>query len=105
MPARFIPRAMSLSFKYSGQFFRARMPVLITNAVLRAWQLAPHQKQFCATLAAAQNNAAAQYNLGYMYEQGEGVTKNSIQAQEWYGKACDNGNQDGCDGYKILNLQ
>ena len=36
---------------------------------------------------AAQNNAAAQYNLGVMYEQGHGMAKNEQLATGWYYKA------------------
>ena len=38
-----------------------------------------------------------------MYENGEGVRQNIFEAKEWYGKACDNGDQDGCDAYARLN--
>lgn len=40
-----------------------------------------------------------------MYNQGIGVESDSKEAKEWFGKACDNGNQDGCDEYKKLNLK
>ena len=52
---------------------------------------------------ANQGDATAQYNCGVMYYQGKGVRQNIATAKEWFGKACDNGNQDGCDGYRILN--
>ena len=38
-----------------------------------------------------------------MYHQGIGIRKNIAIAKDWYGKACDIGNQDGCDGYRMLN--
>ena len=53
--------------------------------------------------AAAQGEASAQYNLGHLYNRGSGVRLNKIQAQEFYGQACDNGKQEGCDEYKKLN--
>lgn len=52
--------------------------------------------------AAAQGNAAAQYNLGAMYAEGQGVRQDRALAQEWLGKACQNGNQDGCDNDQRL---
>ena len=52
---------------------------------------------------AAAGDAKAQVNLGLMYNAGEGVRKNKSTAKEWFGKACDNGNQAGCDSYRLLN--
>ena len=45
----------------------------------------------CYRKAAKQRNAAAQYNLGQMYEYGEGVFKDSRQAAKWYRKAAEQG--------------
>ena len=52
---------------------------------------------------AAAGDATAQFNLGVMYEFAKGVCKNKSTAKEWFGKACDNGNQAGCDSYRLLN--
>lgn len=52
---------------------------------------------------ANQGDAFAQYHLGVLYYQGEGVSRNIIIAKEWSRKACDNGEQKGCDSYKILD--
>ena len=38
-----------------------------------------------------------------MYANGEGVRQNYKIAKEWFGKACDNGLQQGCDAYRELN--
>lgn len=54
-------------------------------------------------LAASQCVAAAQFNLGVMYYNGQGVRQNKKIAKEWFGKACDNGEQGGCDAYRRLN--
>lgn len=54
-------------------------------------------------LSAEQNQPHAQSNLAIMYENGYGVRQNIEEAKEWYGKACDNGNQNGCDKYRELN--
>ena len=54
---------------------------------------------------AKKGDAKAQYNLGIMYDNGEGVRQDKKRAKEWFGKACDNGFQIGCDEYKKLNQQ
>ena len=55
--------------------------------------------------AAVQGQVYAQYNLGVMYFNGEGVRQSPSIAKEWFGKACDNGLQEGCEGYKKLNQE
>ncbi len=40
---------------------------------------------------ANQGAAAAQFNLGYMYAKGQGVTEDDAQATAWYRKAADQG--------------
>lgn len=52
---------------------------------------------------ANQRHASAQFNLGVKYVKGQGVCQDYKKAKDWYGKACDNGDQKGCDGYKDLN--
>lgn len=52
---------------------------------------------------ANQGDASAQAVLGTMYYQGNGVRQDYAVAKEWFGKSCDNGDQDGCDGYRMLN--
>jgi TPR repeat protein len=54
-------------------------------------------------LAALQGEASAQFNIGVMYHNGQGVRQNKKIAKEWFGKACDNGLQEGCDEYRKLN--
>lgn len=44
--------------------------------------------------AASLEHAQAQFNLGVMYENGDGVAKDYNQALEWYNKAADNGNNE-----------
>ena len=41
---------------------------------------------------AKMGNATAQYYLGYMYENGEGVSQDSAKAAEWYRKSAEQGN-------------
>jgi len=43
------------------------------------------------------------YNLGIMYDNGDGVRQDKRKAKELFGKACDGGDMGGCKGYKILN--
>ncbi len=42
-------------------------------------------------LAAAQGNPTAEYNLALAYERGEGVPKDSAEAEKWYTKAAESG--------------
>ena len=54
--------------------------------------------------AAEQGYANAQAILGFLYLLGErGVQVNKSLAKEWFGKACDNGDQNGCEYYGKLN--
>ena len=54
--------------------------------------------------AAEQGHAKAQAILGFSYLLGErGVQVNKSLAKEWFGKACDNGEQVGCEYYSKLN--
>ena len=41
--------------------------------------------------AAVQGDADAQYNLGVMYDTGEGVPENDVEAVNWYRKAAEQG--------------
>ncbi len=48
----------------------------------------------CFNKAALQGISEAQYNLGTIYEKGEGVDVNFIEAHKWYNIAASNGNED-----------
>ena len=54
--------------------------------------------------AAEQGYTDAQVLLGIAYESGRGVHQDLALAQEWYGKACDNRDQIGCNNYRRLKL-
>lgn len=54
--------------------------------------------------AAYQGHVSAQHNLGLGYSLGEGVRQDFATAKYWFGLACDNGNQDSCNGYSLINL-
>jgi TPR repeat protein len=41
--------------------------------------------------AAAQGNAEAQYQIGFLYEFGQGVAKDQTEAMKWYRQAAENG--------------
>ena len=45
-------------------------------------------------LAAAQGNADAQYNLGFMYDNGQGVAQDYVRAHMWYNLGAISGEKD-----------
>ena len=45
------------------------------------------------------------YNVVAMYGNGQGVQQNKTTAKWYFGKACDFGDQEGCDYYRKLNEQ
>lgn len=55
--------------------------------------------------SALQGNSKAQFNLASMYANGDGVAENRIKAKEWFSKSCENGEQDACEQYEILESQ
>ena len=42
-------------------------------------------------------------NLALMHNKGQRVRQNTATAKNYFGKADDNGDQDGCNYYRILN--
>ena len=54
-------------------------------------------------LAAKYKHAKALYFLGILYGNGEGVRQNLYQAKEYYGQACDAGEQIGSEWFRKLN--
>lgn len=58
----------------------------------KAKDLTPEEKFSETKRDAEAGNADAQYNLGEMYESGDGVPKDSAKAVEWYQKAAAQGN-------------
>ena len=54
-------------------------------------------------LAAEQSHASAQFNLGYMYDEGKGVARDLQKARKWYGKAAAQGDTDAQDALKRLD--
>ena len=51
---------------------------------------------------AEQGNARAQYNLGYMYDKGQGVPQNYKTAVKWYRLAAEQGNARAQNNLEIL---
>lgn len=47
--------------------------------------------------AAALGHPDSTYNVGFMYHHGEFVTRDEVEAEKWYQKACELGDLDGCD--------
>ena len=67
------------------------MRLIIILTTLLTFQSAA-ASEFDETKALAdQGNAAAQSNLGYMYDNGEGVPENDAEAVRWFRKAADQG--------------
>lgn len=56
-------------------------------------------------LATEQDYLPAQGMLGFMYYHGEGTRHDYHKAKEWFGKACDRGDQSSCDYYRELNIR
>ncbi|MGB2784808.1 hypothetical protein [Psychrobacter sp.] len=52
---------------------------------------------------ANQDDVVAKSLLGGLYYQGKGVLQDFTIPKEWNGKACDSGEQFGCDIYRELN--
>jgi TPR repeat protein len=46
-------------------------------------------------LLAKQGHAEAQYNLGLMYEKGQGIEQDYVEAHKWFNIAGVNGNETG----------
>ena len=61
------------------------LPILFTRITL------PTIATFLETKAADQGDASAQYNLGVMYAEGQGVRKDDVEAAKWFRKAADQG--------------
>ncbi len=57
-----------------------------------AVKLSPEQELAALTNKAEAGDAEAQYNLGWMYANGEGVPKDAAKAVEWWQKAAAQGN-------------
>ena len=53
--------------------------------------------------AAENGGKEGQRKLGLSYLVGRGIQKDRTLAKEWLGKACDNGDQQGCEFYGKLN--
>ena len=54
---------------------------------------------------AEQGDANAQYNLGYMYEQGRGLQKNLREAYRWFYIAHSNGNHGATEKLKEITTR
>ena len=67
--------------------------VLVTLAILVVFQPGPAEAQDIEEIrqAAEQGEAKAQNNLGYMYDQGEGVVEDDREAVKWLRKAAEQG--------------
>lgn len=78
-------------------FYKNFFIVLLVYIKLAYYKTEQYDKAFeLFTKSANQDDAFAQYNLGVMYEKGQGVATNKTLAKAWFGKACDNGYQKAC---------
>lgn len=69
-----------------------KMMVALLSLGLAQAVWADNVPDFKETLQVAeQGDAAAQYNLGVMYDQGQGVRQDYVQAVQWYRKAAEQG--------------
>ena len=70
--------------------------------------VAAHEKKDFATAlrkfksAAAQGDADAQYNLGVMYSNGQGVVQDYVRSHMWYSLAAVKGNKDAVKNRTIV---
>lgn len=71
---------------------------------IEAYEKGDYQKAAELYKKACDGGAASGcYNLGFLYQKGQGVGQNFSTAKQYYGKACDLGLQFGCDSYRKLN--
>ena len=69
-----------------------KMMVALLSLGLAQAAWADNVPDFKETLQAAeQGNAQAQFNLGVMYDQGQGVRQDDAQAAQWFRKAVEQG--------------
>jgi len=69
-------------------------------------QIEEEKKAFAETKGKAESgNAAAQYNLGVMYDKGEGVGEDDKEAAKWYRLAADQGDADAQCNIGVLYAQ
>ncbi len=54
------------------------------------------------TKAAENGDMNAEFNLGVMYENGQGVEQSDLKAAEWYQKAADNGHPEAPMALQVL---
>ena len=87
---------------YPSSLVMLALIILVAPAPIHAGQFedglsAVNQGNYAAALRlwkplADQGNAAAQFNLGVMYNSGDGVPEDDVEAVKWYRKAADQGN-------------
>ena len=79
-----------MDFKMNKLLKKMMVALLSLGLAQAAW--ADNVPDFKETLQAAeQGNAKAQYNLGQMYRNGQGVRQDYAQAEQWYRKAAEQG--------------
>jgi TPR repeat protein len=91
------PDIASYLFVFAGIVLALRLIFWLLSAILHVghkWRIAKDVKVLPALRTKAENgDVATQYKLGRMYEYGEGVNQDNLEARKWYGKAADQGHQ------------
>ena len=77
----------------SGPHTPKSKPEIVKPSAKTKAQIEAENKAFAETKAKAEaGDAEAQFNLGVMYDEGEGVPKDDKEAVKWWQKAADQGN-------------
>ena len=92
--------------------YKEKESIIIYNLGMKDYREGYYSDAFNKFLNSAKlGNSQAQYNLGVMYENGEGVEVNIEKAKKWYSKALENGDNEASDvlaelnGYKSKNYE
>ena len=95
-------KAQMANFIFSVMYLTASLLLLGMHGTAQVQNPSPYELYLAAkdgsstslqrlTELAEQGDADAQFDLGVMYENGEGVRKNAVRAASWYRKAADQG--------------
>lgn len=77
--------------------------VLILGVIALSMAQGVTEEQKEVIQSANKGDPTAQYSLGWMYFEGDGVSQNESMAKYLFGQACNNGHQEGCFYYQKMN--
>ncbi len=94
------PKLQYLSF--TGRFTREAHPtqaalLFSCSGDLWVWGYSQIDRLKELLLAAERGDAEAQFELGLMYDEGYGVSRDNQEAAKWYSKAAEQGDDSGTD--------